>query len=421
VWHNVCKKGSQIVRIGTVVTGQRSETIHRANLSAIIRVLHEHGPRSRSELVAATGLTRSAIRALVRELAAAGLVTEDHAVRLGTPGRPSPLVRPEPTGAVVLAFEVLVDSIAAAVVGLGGKTLDRIRVDRPLDHLQVDDVVAELVRLAAALRVPDAGPTVGVGVAVAGVVRRSDGLVFMAPNLGWVDVPFGERLERALGLDLPFTIMNDADAGMLAEHRRGAAVGVDDALYISGEVGVGGGAIVGGQPLLGSAGLAGEIGHMTVNPDGVACRCGARGCWETEVGRDVILRRAGVTDHPGLAGVEQVIAAATDGSPEARAALVDVGRWLGIGLGALVNILNPRMIVLGGVHARMYPVIRDVVDAEVGRRSLAAPRAEVRIVPAMLGVDAPLIGASEAAFEPLLADPAAWMTSVADADQMRSA
>ena len=96
--------------------------------------------------------------------------------------------------------------------------------------------------------------------AVAGVVRRSDGLVFMAPNLGWVDVPFGARLARALDLDLPITVLNDADAGMLAEHRRGAAIGVDDALYISGEVGVGGGAIVGGQPLTGSAGLAARSG-----------------------------------------------------------------------------------------------------------------------------------------------------------------
>jgi len=409
------------VRFGTVPSGQRSETIHRANLSAILRALHEGGPRSRSELVAATGLTRSAIRALVRELAEAGLVSEDHAVRLGTPGRPSPLVRPEPAGAVVLAFEVLVDSIAAAIVGLGGKTLDRIRVDRPLEHLQVDDVVSELVRLVKALRVPDTGPMVGVGVAVAGVVRRSDGLVFMAPNLGWVDVPFGANLERALGLGLPLTVLNDADAGMLAEHRRGAAVGVDDALYISGEVGVGGGAIVGGQPLLGSAGLAGEIGHMTVNPDGVDCRCGARGCWETEVGRDVILRRAGAPQHAGLAGVEEVVAAAKAGSPEAWQALADVARWLGIGLGALVNILNPRLIVLGGVHARMYPVIREVVDAEVARRSLAAPRAEVRIVPAMLGVDAPLIGASEAAFDSLLADPTVWMTTGVNAYRLRSA
>ena len=160
----------------------------------------------------------------------------------------------------MLAFEVLVGSMAAAIVGLGGRTLDRIRVEGPLDDVSVDDVVAGLVRLAGGPARSRMGPIVGVGVAVAGVVRRSDGLVFMAPNLGWVDVPFGARLARALDLDLPITVLNDADAGMLAEHRRGAAVDVDDALYISGEVGVGGGAIVGGQPLMGSAGWPARSG-----------------------------------------------------------------------------------------------------------------------------------------------------------------
>ncbi len=399
------------MRFGALASGQRSETIHRANLSAILRGLHEHGPRSRSELVAATGLTRSAIRALAGELSAAGLVSEDYAVRLGTPGRPSPVVRPEPTGAVVLGFEILVDSIAAAVVGLGGETLDRIRIDRSMADRTVDDVVAELGRLAADLDVPEDAPIVGVGVAVAGVVRRADGVVFMAPNLGWVDVPFGARLASELDLGVPISFMNDADAGMLAEHRRGAAVGVDDALYVSGEVGVGGGIIIGGRPMLGSAGLAGEIGHMTVNPDGAACRCGARGCWETEVGRDVLLRLAGYENHAGPDGIGRILADAAAGSEPASAAIEQVGRWLGIGLGNLINILNPRLIVLGGVHARIHPVIRDVLEDEIRGHSLGAPRAEVRIVPAMLGIDAPLIGASESAFEPLLADPAPWLAA----------
>ena len=109
------------------------------------------------------------------------------------------------------------------------------------------------------------------------------------------------------------------------------------------------------------------------------------------------------------------------GSPDALAALAT---WAGGSASAwatLVNILNPRMIVLGGVHARMYPVIREVVDAEVGRRSLAAPRAEVRIVPAVLGLDAPLVGASESAFESLLADPAAWLATTSNAQRSLSA
>ena len=388
--------------------GQRSETVRRANLSAIVRGLHERGPLSRSDLVAATGLTRSAIRSLVGELASAGFVTEDGAVRLGTPGRPSPLVRIVPESATVLALEILVDSIAAAVVGLGGTRLAQVRLDRPRLQLSVDDVVADLATLAADLRARTETPILGIGVAVAGVVRRSDGLVSMGPNLGWVDVPLGARLERAIGIDAPIVVSNDADAGVLAEHRRGAAAGIDDVLFVSGEVGVGGGVIVGGRQLTGAAGYGGEIGHLPVNPAGAACRCGSIGCWETEVGEGVLLARAGLPADAGSAGVDAVLHAADDGDERARAALDHVGTWLGIGLGGLVNLLNPRLIVLGGLHGRIHPYVIDRLQTELARHSLPAPRALVRVVPASLGDDAPLVGAAELAFEPLLADPAAW-------------
>ncbi len=409
------------MRVGRVDVGQRSETVRRANLSAIVRGLHEQGPLSRSELVAATGLTRSAIRGLVGELASAGLVVEERAIRDGTPGRPSPVVRLNARGATVLALEVLVDSSAAAIVGLGGETLARVRVDRPRVHLSVDDVVSDLAALADDLRGRVHDPIVGIGVAVAGVVRRSDGAVSMAPNLGWVDVPLGARLSRALAVTVPIAVANDADLGALAEHRRGAAVGVDDVLFVSGEVGVGGGAIVGGLPLTGVAGYAGEIGHLPVNPGGAACRCGSAGCWETEVGEGALLTRAGFPPDAGRAGVDAVLRDATAGAPTATAALAETGRWLGIGLGGLVNVLNPSLVVLGGLHGRIHPFVRDALEAELARHSLPAPRRLVRVVPATLGVDAPLVGAAELAFEPLLADPAAWFGRTQAAYHLASA
>ncbi len=376
-----------------------------------MRDLHERGPMSRSELVAATGLTRSAIRGLVQELAGAGLVTEDPAVRLGTPGRPSPLVRVVPDRAVVLALEVLVDSVAAAVVGLGGETLAQVRVDLPRRHRAVDDVVARLVDLADRLHAWTDLPIVGIGVAVAGVVRRDDGLVSMAPNLGWRDAPLGARLAEALPIGVPVSVANDADLGVLAEHRRGAAVGIDDVLYVSGEVGVGGGAIVGGLPLMGAAGYGGEIGHVPLNPEGRRCRCGSTGCWETEIGEGALLALAGRPTTSGAAGVDAVLALAAAGDSTALAALAHVGRWLGIGLAGLVNILNPRLIILGAMLGRIHPFVREAMDTELSRRVLPAPGGLVRIVPATLGVDAPLRGAAELAFEPLLADPAAWFTA----------
>ena len=409
--------------VGPVEIGQRSETVRRANLGAIVRELHAHGALSRSELVARTGLTRSAIRSLVGELVHAGLAAEGPATRLGTPGRPSPVVRLVAGSAVVVALDIAVDSLAAAIVGLGGRTLARVRIERSREHSSVDEIAADLTGLARTVlgRRPAAEPVVGIGVAVVGVVRRSDGVVSMAPNLGWRDIPLGDRLARALDLSVPISVANEADLGTLAELRRGVAVGADDLVYISGEVGVGGGVIVGGRPLTGVAGYAGEVGHMPVNPEGAPCRCGSVGCWETEVGEDALLVRAGLMPGGGRAAVDAVLREAAAGSATAQAALDHVGTWLGLGLASLVNLLNPQLIVLGGRFGRMYPFVTRALHAELDRRTLPAARSLVTVIPTSLGVDAPLLGAAELALEPLLADPAQWVRPRDTLPELKSA
>jgi predicted NBD/HSP70 family sugar kinase len=390
--------------------GQRSETVRRANLGSIARELHLSGARSRSELVARTALTRSAIRGLIGEFVGADLVTEQRSASLGGPGRPSPLVHPNPDGAMVLAFDIAVDSLAAAHVGLGGEVIDLERVERPRGPSSVAEAVAELAGLARTILVrARADNLIGIGVAVAGMVRRADGFVVMAPNLGWRDVPLAAPLADALGATVPVSVANEADLGALAEWRRGAAIGADDVLYLSGEVGVGGGLIVDGRPLTGVAGFGGEVGHMPVNPQGIACQCGAVGCWETEVGEEALLRLAGHRTSGGWSEVDAVIEEARAGSPTALAAFDTVGRWLGLGLAGLVNIFNPRLVVLGGLFGRVHPFVDRSLEAELARHTLPASRALIRVVPARLGVDAPVLGAAELAFEPFLADPAAWL------------
>lgn len=389
--------------------GQRSETVRRSNLSAIVRELHLRGPLSRSDLVAHTGLTRSAIRGLIGELVAGGLVTETPSPPAGTPGRPSPLVKPHAESAIVIAFEVNIDSLAVARVGFGGSVERLVRVDRPRAHVTVDEIISDLLGLADAVRGPRPhdDPLVGIGVAVAGIVRRSDGLIRLAPNLGWRDEPFGERFADALGTSVPVSVANEADLGGLAEHRRGSAVGAANVVYVTGEVGVGGNVIVDGQPLVGAAGYAGEIGHMVVNPAGAACGCGSFGCWETEIGERALLTRAGRPPAGGRQAVDELIDAAAAGDPDALASLAHVGRWLGIGLATLVNVFNPTLVVLGGIFERFHPHIIDAVDAALDRRALWASRELVRVAPGSMGVDGPLIGAAELAFESMLADPAA--------------
>ena len=391
--------------------GLRSEAIRRANLSAIVRDLHFQGGLSRSELVARTGLTRSGIRGVIGELVATGLVVEEPAMSQGTPGRPSPLVRPDPAGAVVLALEIAVDSLAAATIGLGGDVLERVRVDRPRGRYAVQETVDDLAALARPLisRPPARDALVGIGVAIVGVVRREDGFVRTAPNLGWQEVPLSRILAEALVPEMPveISVANEADLGALAEHRRGAAVGADDVLFISGEVGVGGGVLVDGRPLVGLAGYGGEVGHMPLNPTGRACRCGSVGCWETEVGERALLRHALRSESGGRAAVERVLRDAADGDLVALGALESVARWLGRGIATLVNVFNPELVVLGGIHGRIHPLVAATVRDEVDHLALPVTRDLVSIVPAQLGVDAPLLGAAELAIEPLLADPQA--------------
>jgi predicted NBD/HSP70 family sugar kinase len=390
--------------------GQRSETVRRANLSAILRELHNRGPVSRSDLGARTGLTRSAVRGLIGELALAGLVSEERGTPQGTPGRPSPLVRPSPRCGIVLALEIAVDSLAVAAVGIGGEVLDVVRLDRPRDRSSVDETIADLASLARAVqrRLPDTDGMIGIGVAIVGIVRRDNGVVTMAPNLGWRDVPLAERLADALGTSLPIAVANEADLGALAELRRGAAVGSQHVLFISGEVGVGGGLIVDGAQLTGAGGFAGEVGHMPVNPDGRTCRCGSVGCWETEIGEGALLRRAGHPPDAGREEVEAVLREAAAGAPDVLEALDAVGRWLGFGLAGLVNVFNPQVVVLGGLFGRIHPFVETTVATELDRLALPQTRDAVRVIPAALGVDAPLLGAAELAFEPLLADPSLW-------------
>ena len=273
------------------------------------------------------------------------------------------------------------------------------------------EIAEALAGLAAEVRaeLPPDTDIVGAAVAVVGIVRRSDGMVSMSPNLGWRDEPLGERLAEALGTDVTVTFANESDLAALAEHRRGAAIGVDDVVLIWGSIGVGGGLIIDGAPLVGDAGYGGEVGHIPVNPDGLPCRCGSFGCWETEVGGNALLRRAGYPPEAGTEAMRTVLGDAEAGSPVALAAFAETGRWLGIGLAGIINVLNPRLVLLGNFLAAGYPYIRSTLQAELDRRVLPASRRIVRVAPTALGEDAPLLGAAELAFEPLLSDPAAWL------------
>jgi predicted NBD/HSP70 family sugar kinase len=389
--------------------GLNSERVRRDNLSAVLREVHRRGAVSRSELALHTSLYRQTIRSLVRDLEARGLVTEHATASEGAPGRPSLLVAARPDLVRALAIDIEVDSIGLGLVALGGQMLRSGRVPRTRRAgsaaRSLAAVAAEVERFLA----PEDLATIrAVGVAIVGIVRRGDGLVRLAPNLGWHDLPLADALRARLrlGPGVPIVVGNEADLGGLAEHVRGAAAGFDNMVYLSGEVGLGGGVVVDGRPLVGSGGYAGEIGHIVVSADGLPCGCGSTGCWETEVGEASLLRRAGVHGSGSRERqVAQVIAEALRGEPVATAAVEDLGRWMGIGLTGLVNVFNPQVVVFGGLFERLFPVMLPAVRAELERRVTPALLEGLEIRPSRFGSEAPLIGAAELALEGILADP----------------
>ena len=384
--------------------------MRRHNLGGLLRLLHEQGAASRSELVARTGLNRSTVGALTTQLAEIGLVRESAPVGRGGAGRPSIVVEPCPP-TYALAVEIGVERVSAARVGLGGTVLQRCATDSHGASHPPEATVAVVRDLVDALLLdvdPDA-VCVGLGAGVAGLVRAADGTVRLAPNLGWQDVPLAALLGEALDTPLPVLVANEADLGARAEHVRGAGAGVDDVLYLSGEVGIGGGIILGGRALTGAGGYAGELGHMLVNPRGRACRCGRSGCWETEIGEDAVLRAARA--EPG-ATLADVLAAHAAGSRTARLGLEKVGRWLGAGLVDLVNLLNPELVLFGGQTRELFPAVEPVVR-EVLAGALAAPLAQVRLELPGLGADSNLVGAAELAFAALLEDPLGTLAATA--------
>ncbi len=383
------------------------DEVKRHNLARVLRHLHEDGELSRSDLVFLTGLNRSTIGSLVSDLAGADLVEEVSGVG-GSRGRPSLVVRSKSKNVFVLAFDLRVDRIVCAAIGLGGEvlaTLHRPRLDGPYP---VENAIAAILESTDKLftKLPLGATWAGVGIAIPGVVETELGFVRKAPNLGWIDVPFGLDVEKALRSHMgscPSVVLgNDANLGAIAEYVRGAATTSSSVVYLSGDVGVGGGVVLGGQVLTGGSGYAGELGHLVVNPNGQPCNCGSRGCWETEVGRDAILSAAGLP--PGPDSFPELLELGASDPEEMKQTLHDVGEWVGVGLVNLMNSIDPDYIVLGGHLAEIHPYIIEVVNKRVDQsRPNRKTRAEI-LLPS-LSLDSPLVGAAEVAFGRLLSHP----------------
>ncbi|MEJ5944990.1 ROK family transcriptional regulator [Pseudokineococcus basanitobsidens] len=393
------------------VAGRGQDDLRRHNLSVVLGAVHRTGAVTRAQLTASLGLSRSTVGDLVGALVGAGLVVEEppRAASGRGVGRPSLVVAPVERAATVVAVYLDVHWLRATLVGLGGRVLASAT-----EPLPTGAAPAEAVRRAGGLvtgLVPPAGRhrVVAAGVAVPGTVRAGEGVVGLAPNLGWVEQPVGElmagELAGRLGRPVPVLVANDADLGVVAEIGRGAAVGATDVVYLCGTWGLGGGIVSGGHALTGRRGFAGEVGHVGVDPEGRACHCGSRGCWEAEAQAAAWAGPLELdVDAPDVAA--RVAERLERGGVLARRTRDRVSRSFARGLASVVNVLDPQVVLLGaGLWRDLWPAVEGDVLPWVERLVLPALRDHVDVRPAGLGDGSTLVGAAETAFGPLLDDP----------------
>jgi predicted NBD/HSP70 family sugar kinase len=362
----------------------RQSSVRAHNLALVLQTVANSADRpSRAAVSTATGLTRATVSALVDDLIAGGLLTErDPAPRTGA-GRPAASLALSPSGPAGLGLEINVDYLAACVVDLTGAVRHRFVAhadQRPASPVAALTALGRVAGQAREAATADRLPLAGATLAVPGLVAPG-GVVRVAPNLGWQDVDVPALLREVPALaDLPLSIDNEANLAALGELR--AAGGSEPTfLYVSGEIGIGAGLVLDGELYRGGRGWSGEIGHLTVFPDGRPCRCGAKGCLEQYAGQE------------GMTADAELAAAA-----------------LGIALADVVNLLDIGLIVLGGAYAPVLPRLRAGIEAELRRRVLTADLAPVTLRAARLGSDAAMRGAADTVIRAVREDPAGYLS-----------
>jgi predicted NBD/HSP70 family sugar kinase len=360
------------------------------NRARLLQALRAAGSADRAELVRRTGLSRPTVSALVAEAIARGHMVEEvpAADRDGRQGRPSARLRLDPGAGMVAGVDFGHGHGRVALADLTGTVLAEQRAVLDVDassERALDTAAALLHELLAEAGAP-VERVVGVGLGVPAPVDRSTGAVRSTSILpGWAGVRPAEELSARLRL--PVRLDNDANLGALGELRHGAARGAADVLYVKVASGVGAGIVLDGELFRGADGVAGELGHVALDPVGRICRCGNRGCLET-LASTAAVARALAPGGPDPAGVPARVEA---GDPAARAAAAEAGRAVGRALGALWTALDPELVVVGGELGAASPDLQAALEAALA--ATVVPRARVIVRRAALGDRAELLGA----------------------------
>lgn len=360
----------------------RAETfpVNTPAASQVFTTVLSQGPLARLEVARRVGLSAAAVTKAVRPLIEAGYLVEgaDDEARPAL-GRPANLVRVDGGRALFIGVKVTGDEIIGVLTDL----CCRIRVARhvPLPDRAAKAVLASIADLVQDLLTEaDGVPVLGLGVAVSGDVDRTEGTVRYSPFLDWRDVPLAEL--TALTTGLPVTVDNDVRALTVAEQWFGAGAGLSDFAVVTVGAGIGCGLVVHGRVVAGAHGVAGEIGHVTVDPNGPLCHCGNRGCVEAIAGEAAIVRRIQEITGVELADAAEALTLARRGVAGAREVYARAGEAIGRGIATVANLLGPERVIISGEGLAAYDLFAEQIrDAFVAAAFGSAAQCDVQTRP----------------------------------------
>jgi predicted NBD/HSP70 family sugar kinase len=379
--------------MSTAGKNRESGKLRHVNRTRIVDALRREGRASRGELVRATGLSRTTVGALVSELLERGLVVEEPAGTGSGRSRPPARLRLDTSAGAAVGIDFGHAHLRVAVADLSSRVLAEQWVEIDVDHLAGDAIDAAVGLVESVLAEADVrrGHVVGAGLGLPGPIDARTGTVGSSVILpGWSGLDARDALAKRLAL--PVVVDNDANLGARAEAAFGAGRGCSDFVYVKVASGIGAGLFLGGRLHAGASGLAGELGHVQVTTGGAVCRCGNRGCLESEAAVPSLLDLLRPTHGPDLdvAGLVRLVEA---GDPGARRVVNDAGRILGRVLADLCNVLDPESIVVGGdLSATAAPLLEGIEDS-VRRYTLPGAARSLRVVAGALGMRAEVLGA----------------------------
>ncbi|MBK3562796.1 ROK family transcriptional regulator [Streptomyces sp. MBT62] len=355
---------------------------HTPAASQVFTTVLSHGPLTRLEVARRAGLSAAAVTKAVRPLIEAGYLAEG-ADEDAPPalGRPANLVRVDGGRALFIGVKVTGDEIIGVLTDL----CCCIRVARhvPLTDREPRSVLASIADLAQELRTEadELGiQVVGLGLAVSGDVDRGEGVVRYSPFLEWRDVPLAELAAMTTGL--PVTVDNDVRALTVAEQWFGAGAGLTDFAVVTVGAGIGCGLVVHGRVVAGAHGVAGEIGHVVVDPAGPRCHCGNRGCVEAIAGDAAIVARVREVTGVQVADTSEAVALAHRGDAGAREVYARAGEAIGWGIATVANLLGPERVIISGEGLAAYDLFAEQIRDSFAEAAFgSAARCDVRTRP----------------------------------------